>query len=101
MKWKHIPKIDNTWLTKEKLEQLDPDILERYHNAMASEVTSSQKERVDEDIRSKRCGPLQTYLRRHKRGPPLLCFSKSLDPESIPKHSLEAWDFFSRDFILF
>ncbi|KAK4477808.1 hypothetical protein RD792_017070 [Penstemon davidsonii] len=52
IKWKNRPDSDNTWVTKEELQRIDPDILERYYSFISSESISSQPGRIDEDINS-------------------------------------------------
>lgn len=78
------------------MQQLDPDILKRYHSAMALKATSSQKGRVDEDIRSRSRGLLQTYSRRRRRG---FCDSaRAWTQRMYPDTVLEARDIFFKVF---
>ncbi|KAL7148069.1 hypothetical protein ABFS83_06G152600 [Erythranthe nasuta] len=37
IKWKNRPNSDNTWVTKEELQRIDPDILERYYSFISPE----------------------------------------------------------------
>ncbi|KAL7117671.1 hypothetical protein ACP275_03G087200 [Erythranthe tilingii] len=50
IKWKNRPNSDNTWVTKEELQRIDPDILERYYSFISPESSFSQPRRIDEDI---------------------------------------------------
>ncbi|KAL6191585.1 hypothetical protein ACLB2K_037975 [Fragaria x ananassa] len=50
IKWKDRPDSDNTWVTKEELQHINPDILERYYSFISPEASSSQPGRIDEDI---------------------------------------------------
>ncbi|KAL6191584.1 hypothetical protein ACLB2K_037974 [Fragaria x ananassa] len=50
IKWKDRPDSDNTWVTKEELQRINPDILERYYSFISPEASSSQPGRIDEDI---------------------------------------------------
>lgn len=47
---KDRPDIDSSWLTHEELQQIGPDILERYWSFISPEVNHSQMQGVDEDI---------------------------------------------------
>ena len=61
IKWKDRPDSDNSWLTKEELQRIDPDILEKYYSFISPAVSSSPPGRIDEDIIVK---PLRVYERK-------------------------------------
>lgn len=41
IKWKGYPDIDSTYLTKNELQNIDPNLLEQYRSHLASETTFS------------------------------------------------------------
>ena len=61
IKWNDRPDSDNTWVTKEELQRIDPDILERYYSFISPEASPSQQGRTDEDITPK---PFKFYERK-------------------------------------
>jgi hypothetical protein len=64
VKWKNRPASDSTWITKEDLQRIDPDILERYYSFISPESSSLQPGGIDADIYDK---PFKVYQRRKKR----------------------------------
>jgi hypothetical protein len=65
VRWQGHPTSDCTWITRDELQQLDPDLLEYYQSYPSLHSTgssSSQPEGIGADIRYK-----QTYKRRLKK----------------------------------
>ena len=57
VRWQGRPDSEDSWITREDLQQIDPDILERYHShddPYSTGSSSSHSGRIDVDIMSRR-----------------------------------------------
>ena len=63
VRWQDQPESEDSWITREDLQQIDPDILERYHNQAdpySTGSSSSHPGRIGADTRlQKRLQPVQ------------------------------------------
>ena len=57
VRWQGRPNSEDSWITREDLQQIDSDILERYHShadPYSTRSSSSHSRRIDVDIMSRR-----------------------------------------------
>ena len=57
VRWQGRPDSEDPWITREDLQQIDPDLLERYHShadPYSTRSSSSHSGRIDVDIMSRR-----------------------------------------------